>query len=81
MSLVVVYPRCEEITKYYPTQKLSQNTIGGCVDHLTAIILSRLDVLAERSFDKWPVDNLTMASATATTSVSDGIFAARPFWI
>jgi hypothetical protein len=81
VSLVVVHPRCEEITKSYPTQKLCRNTIGGCVDYLTAAILSRLDMLAERSFAKWHVDNLTMASATATISASDGIFAARPFWI
>jgi hypothetical protein len=74
VSLVVVHPRCEQITKPYPTQKLGPNTIGDCIDYLTTI-LSRVDVHAERSFAKWHVDNLDdgVSDTAAATSASSGI--------
>jgi hypothetical protein len=57
VSLVVVHPQREEITKAYPTQKLGPNSVGDCVDYITAI-LSRVDVHGESSFAKWHVDIL-----------------------
>jgi hypothetical protein len=39
-------------------QKLGPNTIGDSIDYLIAIILSRVNVHAERSFAIWHVDNL-----------------------
>jgi hypothetical protein len=57
VSLVVVHPRCEQITKPYPTQKLRADTIGDCIDYLTAI-LSGVDMYAEGSFAKWHLNDL-----------------------
>jgi hypothetical protein len=58
VSLVVVHPQWEEISKAYPMQKLGTESIGDSIDYLTAIILRRVDLKLEWPFAKWYVNDI-----------------------